>query len=535
MRPSAPLTTLVRSLLEADSYTAVIATYAFTAPIFAGVRRRVLRMCDVQDVMHEHAAACEDATGQASSFDMPMATETFLWRQWDVLIAITPEDRARIRRDALPRQHLVSARHAVSALAPAASPGLDDVALYAASDNQSNVQSVTWLLERVWPLVRRARPTARLRIAGLICAALPETLRQAPGVEILGFQPDVSGEIATCGVLVAPYVYGSGLKIKVVEAACAGKAIVTTSAGLTGTGLEPGRAVAVHDDPEAFAAAMARLLASRTPREVMAETARLQATALFSPRACYEPIRLAITLLGAARWARRHPARPHPPRLNRLKLIVDSVRPTRVILWGNGSHTRALLKSLATSGATVHLIVDGRAPVAGTSPEGLAVVPAADFRHESGDLIVLSSETFEAEMWRDLATVRDRGGHVIGLCNPSYHQPRPARFAVERRPGPDRRAAGCVAHSRGLRALGLRRGAGTLVAAVPAARPCRCRSARRRSSHRRCTSLPGGEPGGPERHAGWCPRVAPPRVEWPGRRSAGHRRRRTRAWHARQT
>ena len=154
---------LVRSLLEAEAYRAVIATYAFTAPIFAGLGRHVLTICDVQDIMHEHAGACARATGQTTTFSLPAATEEFLWRQWDVLIAITPEDEARIGRDLLPQQHLLLARHAAEALAAAPNIGSDDVALYAASDNVSNVQAVSWLLQQVWPRVMAARPTARLR------------------------------------------------------------------------------------------------------------------------------------------------------------------------------------------------------------------------------------------------------------------------------------------------------------------------------------------------------------------------------------
>ena len=298
MRPSARFTTLVRSLIDAEPYAAVISTYAFTAPIFAGLSRRVLTVCDVQDVIHEHADACQRATGQPGDFTMSEATETFLWRQWDVLVAITPRDEARIRRDILPHQHLMSAGHAVPCASDAA-PGMDDVAFYAGSRNESNVQAVTWFLERVWPLVRRARPAAQLRLAGLICAALPEGLRQTPGVELLGFQSDVSGELARCGVLVAPYLYGSGLKIKVVEAACAGKAILTTSAGLAGTGLERGRAIEAHDDPERLADALAGLLGDRRRREALGEHALARASAHFTEEACYASIKFAIQTCGA--------------------------------------------------------------------------------------------------------------------------------------------------------------------------------------------------------------------------------------------
>ena len=417
MRPSAPLTTLVRSLIDAEGYRAVVATYAFTAPIFADLRRRVLMVCDVQDVMHEHAGACEAATGQASSFTMPAPTESYLWRQWDVVVAITPEDATRIARDLAPSQHLISARHAPPCAAVAA-PGASDVALYAASDNQSNVQSVTWLLEHVWPRVRQARPSARLRMAGLICAALPERLRAMPGLELLGFLDDLSGEIATCGVVVAPYLYGSGLKIKVVEAACAGKAVVTTSSGVAGTGLQAGRALERHDEPEPFAAAVAALLGDQALRRALAETARGDAAALFSAEACYGPMASLIRLLGTT--TTRSVSGVAPAVIERVHAVVQQVRPTRLVVWGNGAHTRALLPALATVGVTAQLIVDGRANGASLSTEGVAVVPGAAFARTHGDLIVLSSETFEPEMWRDLAADREAGGHVLGLSNPHY-------------------------------------------------------------------------------------------------------------------
>ncbi len=424
MQPSAPLTTLVRSLLDAEPYRAVVATYAFTAPMFAGLRRRVLTVCDVQDVMHEHAEACQQATGHASSFSMPAATEAFLWRQWDALVAITPEDEARIARDVLPGQHLICARHA-SASAAVAAPGATDVALYAGSDNQSNVQSVSWLLEQVWPLVTQARPSARLRIAGLICAALPEHLRAVPGVELLGFQDDVCDEISQCGVIVAPYLYGSGLKIKVVEAACAGKAVVTTASGAAGTGLDAGRALEVHDAPARFAEAIARLLGDRAQRQTLAEAARVDAAGLFSPEVCYGPLAFLVELFGAT----APPTSAHalsPASIDRVRLVVDHVRPLRVVIWGNGAHTRALLQAFSMTRLTAQLIVDGRATAASTSPEGLPVVPAAQFGRARGDLVVLSSETFEPEMWRDLAPVSRRGRPRARPLQSQVHEPRSA-------------------------------------------------------------------------------------------------------------
>jgi hypothetical protein len=420
LRPSAALTTLVRALVDVESYRAVMSTYAWTAPIFAGLSKPMLTICDVQDIMHEHADACHRATGQSTTFALPEATESFLWRQWDVLLAITPEDQERIERDLLPRQTLMSVRHAASTMAPAPAPGLNDVALYAASDNASNVQAALWLLEKVWPLVRQARPSARLRIAGLVCRALPESARELPGVEVLGFKSDLGDEIDQSGVIVAPYLYGSGLKIKVVEAACAGKATITTSGGWSGTGFEIGRGLEVHDDPSVFAQTLVSLLGSRKKRGALGAAALADAKRLFSAKACYGRIVDAIATCQPAAIDTRKTHGLSAPMIERVCAIVDDVGPRRVVIWGNGSHTRSLIGSLETSGVEAHLIVDGRGETATTSPEGLPVLPGSNYEAEADDLIVLSSEVFEYDMWRDLAACRRSGGMVLGVYHPRH-------------------------------------------------------------------------------------------------------------------
>jgi glycosyltransferase involved in cell wall biosynthesis len=416
MRPSPQLGSLVRALLEAEPYSTVLGTYAFCAPLVADLGRPILKICDVQDILHEHADACRKVTGETTTFSLPPTTEAFLWRQWDLLVAITPDDAARIRRHAMPPQHLVTARHAMPSIAAAPEGGADDVALYAASDNTSNVKSVAWLLEDVWPRVRQVRPSARLRVAGLICRALPAATREIPGVEVLGFRDDIAADLNDCGVLVAPYLFGSGLKIKVVEAACAGKAVVTTSGGVFGSGLQPGRAIAVHDDPSAFADALAQLLGDRARREALAAAALTQARRLFSPDACYAPIAAAIELLAPRdATAGRGISRVSVDRIQR---VAAQVSAERVIAWGNGAHTRGLLAALDETPVRVSAIADRGATSASTSPENVPVVPAAGLVLTSKDLVILSSETYEAEMWSDLAAFRAEGGMVLGLTDP---------------------------------------------------------------------------------------------------------------------
>jgi hypothetical protein len=408
--PGTALTAIVRGLLDAVDYTAVISSYAWTAPIFEPLANRALRIVDLLDVMSLHGARCEQATGGSSQFTMARETEEYLWRQWDVLLAITPEEAAVVGPSLRPAQRLLTVPHAVNVQNPGASAGQDVV--YTGSDNGSNLAAVSWLLSDVWPRVVAARPALRLRLVGLIADAIRKTpLAATANVDLVGFVEDAAAEVARASIVVAPYLYGSGLKLKVVEAAGSGRPLVTTSNGLEGTGLVPGRDVLVAADPGDFADAIIGLADDADLRRQFAAAARAQVERTFTAAACYQPV---VDLI-----------RQHVPEAQQVGLIPSSAeerlrkalaaldRPA-VVVWGNGSHTRALLESLKHLGVSPRCIVDKSATSTSVSPEGIDVVPLASFTARADDLVVLSSQSFEAEMWRDVSAVAG-GSAALGL------------------------------------------------------------------------------------------------------------------------
>jgi hypothetical protein len=88
----------------------------------------------------------------------------------------------------------------------------------------------------------------------------------------------------------------------------------------------------------------------------------------------------------------------------------------------------------------VSFIVNKQATAAGVSPEGLPVVPVAESGLRFDDLIVLSSEVFEGEMWSELAEWRQMGGCVLGL----YDDRRVSRSLWKRLTPGQRRSLGRV-------------------------------------------------------------------------------------------
>lgn len=146
-----------------------------------------------------------------------------------------------------------------------------------AMDWMPNRESVEWLLDEVWPVVHREVPQARLYLAG---RRMPRKWMEASieGVNVVGEVPDAGHFIAGKQINVVPLLSGSGIRVKIIEAMAAGKAVVTTTVGAQGIDFTEGENLLVADTPQQFAAQIKRLVEDQEYcRSVGAAAARLVA------------------------------------------------------------------------------------------------------------------------------------------------------------------------------------------------------------------------------------------------------------------
>jgi glycosyltransferase involved in cell wall biosynthesis len=85
-------------------------------------------------------------------------------------------------------------------------------------------------------------------------------LLDTPRVEIEDFVSDVRPAYERAGIVIAPLLASAGTNIKIMEAMAMGKAIVSTSSGVNGLDLEPGKDVILENDPVRMAEAILRLM-----------------------------------------------------------------------------------------------------------------------------------------------------------------------------------------------------------------------------------------------------------------------------------
>ncbi len=257
---------------------AILCDYAFLNPL---APYALQAHAPVLTIMHDLMSARIADQAEKGAVVLSAAEEFRLLNMADAVLAIQPEEAAKVRAGAATHVEVILAPHAVSPLA-VAQPGADDTLLFVGSNTAPNVVALEWFFRHVWPTIRAHRPGARLNVAGSVA----RSLEGAPaGVELSGVVADLSPLYREAGVVISPLRSGSGLKIKLVEAWAAGKAVVGTSVTAQGVETLAHSAMIVADDARSFAAAIVDLLAAPGKREALGQAALHVAHSQFSPQA----------------------------------------------------------------------------------------------------------------------------------------------------------------------------------------------------------------------------------------------------------
>jgi glycosyltransferase involved in cell wall biosynthesis len=151
-----------------------------------------------------------------------------------------------------------------------------------------NRDAATWLAREILPAVVERCPEAKLRIVGTAPTAEVRALA-GPRVELVPDAPSVQPHLEAAAVVMAPVRTGGGMRMKVLEAMAAGKAVVTTPRGTEGyTGFDEEPPLAVAESEAEIAALTAALLGDEGRRRQLGERAREFAECHHSPEAWAE-------------------------------------------------------------------------------------------------------------------------------------------------------------------------------------------------------------------------------------------------------
>jgi glycosyltransferase involved in cell wall biosynthesis len=138
-----------------------------------------------------------------------------------------------------------------------------------------NDDGVRWFLSEAMAAASRRLPGAHLRIVGRGARAeLVDLVRRTQDVTLAGYVPDLDVELASAAVMLAPMRFGSGIKIKLLDALARGLPVLTTSVGAHGIAEGPHHGVVIEDDVRAWPDAMARMCEPENNKRLSARARR---------------------------------------------------------------------------------------------------------------------------------------------------------------------------------------------------------------------------------------------------------------------
>lgn len=403
---------------------------------------RALLPPDVPVVMFTYDLDAVVAEQESIVFGTPasrytLAMEADRLTGFDAVTTVGPHDRDRLRAIS-PHLPVHAAPIPIAASPLSISRPTSGAALLLMSSSAVfHELSLAWFLRHAWPQIRRANPEATLMLAGRICeTALRFGLDEAPAIELLGTVPSPAEAFVRADVVIAPYYFGDGVKLKILEALAHGLPVVTTSPGLSNTELVTDRDLLVADDGPGFAMAVTRLLRDPERRARLASNAvryiethhsesvadravqHVVETAMTSPRSVVDEdladaaqaqrfighLQEAVaSALDGASSSSAETSHSHLAEQLRVLLpwTVHRVRASgakSIAIYGAGTHTRIVLPMWrALDGPTPHSVV-----VSGRPSErwcgGLPVFALDEFDPNGTDAVVVSSHGYEHAM-----------------------------------------------------------------------------------------------------------------------------------------
>ncbi len=204
----------------------------------------------------------------------------------DVVLSVSAED-AEFTRKRLPRTTaevwVVPNGVDTAYLKPAEDRGRRNVVIFCgAMDVRMNVDAVKWFARHVLPRVRKVIADVEFWVVGRNPGPSVKALASLPGVRVTGRVADVRPYYAQARVAIAPFRYGGGTKLKVLEAMALGVPVVATPVGCQGIQASVGKHLLVAQTAEAFAESVVTLLRDETRRREIAAAARRLVEAQYS-------------------------------------------------------------------------------------------------------------------------------------------------------------------------------------------------------------------------------------------------------------
>lgn len=212
--------------------------HGYSGRIIYRAHNREAQIWERKSAQHHHPALRSLFEWQARSV---RAAEDSLVRVADGVATVSAEDMQQFR-SAVPsvRGEVVPIGYAFDQPPQPPSSATLKLLFLGTLDWPPNREGLAWFLKDVWPTVAERRKDMELIIAGSGDSSWLAPLLSTDRTTFLGRVAEVDPLYEAACVALVPVFFGSGTRVKAIEAARFGRACLSTAVGVEGVGLSPG-------------------------------------------------------------------------------------------------------------------------------------------------------------------------------------------------------------------------------------------------------------------------------------------------------
>lgn len=203
---------------------------------------------------------CGESIYRRTAVALNEILEIGILNRYDAIITLSPVDREKLLAHGVTTP--VFSSYAIVGSSPEVEPIKEVrkvVSFVGPEFHLPNQKGLEWFLSECWDELRERNSDFELQIIGNWSEATRQrTVARYPGVRFLGFV-DCLRDALRDTVMIVPITIGSGIRMKILEAAANGIPFVSTSVGAEGLPFVSGQECYIADSAEAFVKDIMRL------------------------------------------------------------------------------------------------------------------------------------------------------------------------------------------------------------------------------------------------------------------------------------
>lgn len=160
---------------------------------------------------------------------------------------------------------------------------------------EANIDAALYFLKDIWPVLIAQKPELKFYIIGKNPdARIIKLANESKNVILTGFVQNLDDYYSKCKVFISPLRFGSGIKVKVMNALYRGIPTVSTTVGAEGLAIRNEQTMMVTDDTSQFAKDVLRLIEEPVLWKTISDNSRQLAKDLYTWEAVFEKVEQAI-------------------------------------------------------------------------------------------------------------------------------------------------------------------------------------------------------------------------------------------------